>query len=220
MFFSSIMIKKNDFIEIQFVGKANGEIFDTNIKEEAKKADLNIKIEPLIVVVGQKMLVEGFDKSLEGKEIGKKYKIKLKKGEDFGERKRELIRTIPISVFREKKVEPQRGMSFLLDNVLVKIIAVSGGRVIADFNNPLASKEIEYEFTIKRKISEEKEKIKALNNFFFKQDLDFEVNDKIIFKVDKGLKPLIEAFKDKFKEILGKEIQIGEKQEKNSTDKK
>ncbi len=29
--------KKNDFIEIEFTGRANGEIFDTTIKKEAEK---------------------------------------------------------------------------------------------------------------------------------------------------------------------------------------
>lgn len=211
MFFFSIMIKKQDFVEIEFTGKANGELFDTNIKKEAEKSNLDIKIEPLTIVVGQKMLVEGFDKALEGKETGKKYKVKLKKGEDFGDRKRELIRTIPISVFIEKNVNPQRGMTFLLDNTLVKIIAVSGGRVITDFNNPLSGKEIEYGFTIKKKIDKLEEKIDALNNFFFKQKLDFEIKDKIIFKVDEKIMPFVESLKDKFKEILKKEIKVEEK---------
>jgi len=220
------MIKKNDFVEIEFVGKANGEVFDTNIKEEAKKAKLEIKEKPLIVCVGQGMLLKAFDEALEKKEINKKYNLKLKPEEAFGKRKRELIKTIPVSVFREKDVEPQRGMSFLLDNVLVKIIAVSGGRVIVDFNNPLSGKDIEYDFKIKRKIDELEEKINSLTEIFFKQKLNFEINDKIVFKIDEKIIPLIEGFKEKFKEMLGKDIEVkkAEKAEKtpkkNSTGKK
>jgi FKBP-type peptidyl-prolyl cis-trans isomerase 2 len=33
-------IQKNDFIEIEFTGKANGEVFDTTNPSEAKKLDL------------------------------------------------------------------------------------------------------------------------------------------------------------------------------------
>jgi len=42
------MIKKNDFVEIEFTGKIldTGEIFDTNIKEEAEK--INPKIESVL----------------------------------------------------------------------------------------------------------------------------------------------------------------------------
>jgi len=214
------MIKKKDFIEIEFTGKADGNIFDTNIKEQAKKINMNIEATPTVIIVGEGMLIKGFDKALEGKEIGKKYKISLSPKESFGERKREMIKTIPLSAFTEKQVNPQRGMTLLLDNQLVKIIAVSGGRVITDFNNPLSGKNIEYEFKIKRKITDEKEKISSLSKYFFKQELDFEVKDKILFKVDKKIAPFLDSFSDKFKKLVGKEIKVEEKNTEKETSSK
>jgi len=208
-------ISKKDFVEIDFIGKIKdtGEIFDTNIKEESKKLSQQAEVKPLLISVGHDMLVKGFDKALEGKEIGKKYNISLTPEEAFGKRKSELVRLIPLRVFREKNFNPIPGMVLNLDNMLVKILTVSGGRVTADFNNPLAGKEIEYEFTIKRKITDEKEKIDSLQDFLFRQKFSFEIKDKkIIFSEEAA--PFLQIFGQKFKEILGKETEVKAKDKK------
>jgi len=201
--------KKNDLVELEFLGrnKDNGEVFDTNIKTEAEKINFKIQEKPLIVCIGQGMLVKGFDKALEGKDTGKKYKIALSPEEAFGIRNPGLIRIIPIKIFEEKNLNPFAGMIVSLDNLIAKIITVSGGRVIVDFNNPLSGKEIEYEFTINKKIQDEKEKINSLQDFFFKQRFSFSIRDKkIIF--EKSAEPFIKIFEEKFKEILKKEPNI------------
>ena len=72
-----------------------------------------------------------------------------------------------------------------------------------------------------------KEKIKSLNDFFFRKSLNFEVKEnKLIFnlnKEDTQLKNLIELLKDKYKEMLNLEVEVkvGEvKEEKKKEDKK
>ena len=202
-------IKKNDFIEIEFVGriKDTGEIFDTNIKEEAEKINLQIETKPLIVCVGGGMLVKGFDKVLEEKEIGKKYKITLVPEDSFGLRNPQLIKIIPMRAFKEKKMNPTAGMMLNFDGMIAKIITASGGRVITDFNNPMAGKDIEYEFTTKKKVEDEKDKINALQDFFFKQRFSFSIKEKkIIF--EKKAEPFLKIFGEKFKEILEKNSDI------------
>ena len=201
-------LQKNDFIEIEFTGKANNEIFDTTDKEEAKKLGLEADVKPLIVSIGYQMLLKGFDDSLEGKETGKKYSIKLSPEKAFGKRQPSLIKTMPIRVFHEKQMNPYPGMSVQLDDYIAKILSVSGGRVIVDFNNPMAGKEIEYDFTIKRKVDDSKEKINALQDFFLRQRFDFEIKDnKVIFKKEE-IKPFVEVFKQKFKDMTGLDFEV------------
>lgn len=214
-------VNKNDFIEIEFTGKANNEIFDTTDKEEAKKLGLEADVKPLIVSVGNQMLLKGFDDSLEGKETGKKYSIKLTSDKAFGKRNPQMIKTMPIKIFHEKQMNPYPGMSVQLDNYIAKILSVSGGRVIVDFNNPLAGKDIEYDFTIKRKIDDGKEKINALQDFFLRQRFDFEIKDnKVIFKKQE-IKPFIDVFKQKFKDMTGLDFEVGEaKEEKEIREEK
>jgi hypothetical protein len=134
-----------------------------------------------------------------------------------------MIKTMPIKVFLEKNMHPVPGMTIQLDQYVAKILSVSGGRVIIDFNNPLAGKEITYNFEIKNRINDEKEKINSLQEFFFRDKFDFEIKDKkILFKNkkpdandplgEKKLSFLIEVFKQKFKDILGLEIEEDKKE--------
>lgn len=217
--------KKGDFVEIEFVGRnitANGEVFDTNIAEELKKLDPKAEPQPFIVCIGRGMAIKGFDEGLEGKEIGKKYKIQLSSDKAYGKRHKELVKLIPLKAFTEQKVHPQPGMTLALDNNLVKIISVSGGRVLVDFNNPLAGKELEFEFTIKRILSDTKEKASALQKFFFGQVFEFDTDEKskkIVFK-DTKLANLLNVFKDKFKEMLGYEVEIFEGKKKEEPSEK
>jgi len=206
-----VKVNKNDFIEIEFIAKVkDGEVFDTNIPSEAKKLDSKIQVKPLVICVGQAMLLSGLDKQLEGKEIGKKYSLEIQPEEGFGERKKELVKLMPLGVFTEKNVTPRPGMTFALDNFLVKIITVSGGRVLVDFNHPLSGKILIYDITINKKIQDLEEKVNALNEFFFKSPIKFKVEKekkKIIFE-DKNLKPMVDMFKDKYKEVLGFDIYV------------
>ena len=131
-----MVVKNNDFVELEFTGKSNGEVFDTTDKEKAKSLGSDSEVSPLIVCVGAEMVVKGFDSALVGKEVGKSYSIHLSPGEAFGKRDPKLIKTMQIRLFHEKNINPQPGMVFQMDAYLVKVLSVSGGRVTADFNNP------------------------------------------------------------------------------------
>ena len=81
-------IKKNDFIEIEFTGKikGTGEIFDTNIKVDAPTTNdqrPTTELKPFILSVGHKMLPNGFDADLEGKDTEKSYTLDLKPEDAF-----------------------------------------------------------------------------------------------------------------------------------------
>jgi FKBP-type peptidyl-prolyl cis-trans isomerase 2 len=141
----------------------------------------------------------------------------------FGPRNAGLVKMIPMKIFIEQKVYPQAGMTLALDNALVKVVSVSGGRVLVDFNNPLAGKDIEYEFAIKKIITDSKEKVTALQNILFGQAFEFDLqedgkNKKIIFK-DLKLAQLLDVFRSKFKELLGFDVEILEKKEEKKEEK-
>jgi len=219
-------IKKNDIVELKYTGYHDKVVFDSNVEAELKKINPDANAEKLVVVVGHGMVVPGFDKAIEGKEIGKEYEISLSPKEGFGERKRELIKTIPLKVFHAKRVDPKPGMTLALDNMLVKIITVSGARVVADFNNPMAGKDVTYKFSVERRIDDEKEKCENVFNLFFRIKPDFEIKDKVIVKGPKKFEFFVTALKDKFKEIIGKELAFEEikkeerKEEKDKTEEK
>jgi len=209
--------KKGDFIEIEFIGYANGTVFDTNIKEKAKEINLEIETKPFVVCIGRGMVVSGFDKQLEDKEINQKYKIRIEPEEGFGRRNPSLIRIIPLSAFRKQEMNPVPGLMLNLDGMIAKILSVSGGRVSVDFNNPLSGKDIEYDFTIKRKVESDEEKVNSLQDFFFKKRFKLKTEEKkIIFEPEAST--FVRILRKKLSEILGKEIEVEKKEEKQKTE--
>jgi len=205
--------EKNDFIEVEFTGRIKeGEIFDSNVLEELKKLNPKAEAKPFILSLGNGMFLEGIENFLIGKEIGK-YEIELKPENAFGFRNPNLIQKMPIKVFFEHKINPVPGAVFSFDNKIGKVLAVSGGRVMMDFNNPLAGKDVVYNINVLRKIENLDEKIKSLVEFLFKSNFSYKIeNKKIILEVDKGFKAFAELFKDKFKELLDLDLEVEEKE--------
>jgi len=203
-------IQKNDFIELEFTGKANNEIFDTTNPEEAKKIGIDADVKPMVLSVGNEMLLKGLDSDIPGKEIGKKYSLNLTPDKAFGKRNPKMIRTVPIKIFHEKQMNPYPGLTVQMDNYIAKILSVSGGRVSVDFNNPLAGKDVTYDYTIKRKVEDDTEKINALQDFFFRSRFEFIIKDKKVIFQKPEIKPFIDVFKERFKTVTGFEFVVVE----------
>lgn len=209
-----MLIKKNDFIEIEFTGYANDQIFDTTNKEDAEKIGLNIKnIKPLIISVGNQMIIQGLDEDLEGKETGTEYSINITSEKAFGRRNPNMIKTYGINHFKKQNINPHVGMTLQLDNILAKIISVNGGRVTIDFNNPLAGKNINYKYKVNKVITEEKDKVNSLQDFFFKHRFDFKIKDKKVIFNDDKIKIFIDLLSQKFKDMTELEFIIDEKEQ-------
>ncbi|MGC9309138.1 MAG: FKBP-type peptidyl-prolyl cis-trans isomerase [Candidatus Nanoarchaeia archaeon] len=217
-------INKNDFIEIEFTGKLKdtGEIFDTNKKKDAKK--LGKEPKPYIMAVGHGMLIKGLDDELIGKETGKEYTSEFPPEKAFGKRRKEMVKMIPMRAFQEQNIMPRRGMQLSLDGQLVRILSASGGRVLVDFNNPLAGKDVIYEYKINKKIDDLNEKINALQDFFFRKQFDFNVKDKTIeFYIpekQKQLQQFVKLMEKGFKDILGMNVEVKPEKSKQEPENK
>ncbi|MFW6233226.1 MAG: FKBP-type peptidyl-prolyl cis-trans isomerase [Nanoarchaeota archaeon] len=209
-------LKKSDFIEIEFTGRTeDGEIFDSNIKEDLKKSNIDenkVQAKPFVFALGHDMFLKGIDEFLIGKpETQKEYEIELKPEKAFGKRDSKQIQMIPMNVFKEHNINPSRGAMFHFDGKVAKVISVSGGRVLVDFNNPLAGKNVIYKIKLLRKINNQEDKINSLNKLFFNQELEFEIKDKkLILKLNPQSSQLALMLKDKYKEILGLDLEVEE----------
>lgn len=214
------LTKKKDFVEIKYTGYSNNEIFDSNIEEDVKKLNPEAKPHRTLVVIGAGMVVAGLDKALEGKEFNKEYLISLKPKEAFGERKKEMIKIIPLASFTSQKIVPRPGMILTLDHYLVKVLSVSGARVTVDFNNPLAGKDVTYKLIITRKVDDLKEKAEALFEFFFRGIPKFEIDGtKVLVVGPKGMDFFVNAFKEKFKDLASIDLEFKEEIQKETSQK-
>ncbi|VVB83365.1 Putative FKBP-type peptidyl-prolyl cis-trans isomerase [uncultured archaeon] len=204
-------MQKKDFIEVEFTGKTkDGEIFDSNIKKNLEKLNPDANPKPLIFSLGEGMFLKGIDDFLIGKEISK-YTIELSPEKAFGPRVKEFVQMVPIKLFHSQNLNPVPGAVFNFDGRIAKVLSVSSGRVMIDFNNPLAGKEVTYEINVLRKVDDINEKAKSLIEFLFRREFKFSVKDKkLIIEVEKNLAQLIEMFKEKFKDILDLDLEVKE----------
>ena len=211
-------LQKKDFIEIEFTGRVkDGEIFDSNILEDMKELheghSHEIEAKPIIFCLGEGMFLKGIDDFLIGKEVGN-YQIELSPDRAFGARLAQLVQMVPIKVFQSQKLNPIPGSVFNFDGRIAKVLTVSGGRVIVDFNNPLAGKTVIYNIRVLKKVEVLNEKVKSFIDFLFRQELMFSIEgNKVILEVEKQMAEFVSMFKEKFKDVLGMEMEVRQKAE-------
>ena len=145
--------KEGDFIEIEYTGsiKESGIVFDTTSMDLAKKSNLyeiNKTYGPIIVCLGHEQLLKGLDEQIRDKELNKDYKVEVKAEKAFGKKSAQLIQMISASKFKEQKVPVAAGMQVNIDGKIGIIKSISGGRIIIDFNHPLAGVDLAYNIKI------------------------------------------------------------------------
>lgn len=165
-------IKKHDFVEIEYTGRLREDktIFDTTEEKVARENgvyDKNAEYSPAIVCIGENNLLKSLEEQMIGKEAEKEYTFEINSENAFGRKDAKLIQMIPLNKFRQQKIQPVPGLQLNIDGVFGMIKTVSGGRVLVDFNHPLAGKNLVYEVKIKRIVEDSKEKISALLKLHF-----------------------------------------------------
>ena len=202
-------IKNNDFVELDYTGrlKDTNDVFDTT-KEDVAKANklFNPKAtyKPVIICVGEAMILKGLDDQLLGKELGA-HTVALSADNAFGKKDAKLIRLVPLRRFAEQGIQPMPGLQVNIDGTMGTVRAISGGRIILDFNHPLAGKDVLYEVTLTRLVSDTAEKIKAWLHLVFGMNAEVTVTgDTAVAVVQKEIPAMIavEATK-KLAEITG-----------------
>jgi peptidylprolyl isomerase len=160
-------LQKGDFILLDYIAKVKetGEVFDTTIEEIAKKERLYKEgeiYEPKLVVIGEGWVLKAFDESLTNMDVGKTETIEIPPEKAFGARDPEKVRRVPLRHLTAKGITPTLGMRLEYDGKMATVRAIGAGRVLLDFNPPLAGKTLVYEVTVKKKLETPEEKIAAL----------------------------------------------------------
>ena len=174
--------QKGDVVVLDYVLKLKdtGEVIDTTIEQVAKESGIykeDTKYEPFVIVVGEGRLIPGIEEAVEGMEKGQEKEVEIPPEKGFGPRDPSKIRRYTMGEFRRagiRNVYP--GMVVEIGNNVGVVKAVSGGRVIVDFNHPYAGKTLIAKLFVRDVINDEKEKIKALVRRRLK-DAEVEVSD-------------------------------------------
>lgn len=230
-------IKKGDFVELEYTGKLeDGAVFDTTNEKTAKENGLyNEKAVygPVIICMGQHHVLKGLDDAIEGKEPGQTFTAEIRPEDGFGKKNAKLLKMIPGNIFRRDGIEPVKGMPVNIDNNYGTIISVSGGRIIVDFNHPLASKKLIYDVKLDKIVEKDEDKIRALVKLKIGDDIKVKYDDATktaVVEIEKLPKEIQEIMKKGFMEIIPslkdikfekekKEDKVEEKKDEKKEDK-
>lgn len=159
-------IKKGDFVKIDYTGRlTDGAIFDTTSEKEAQAAkifDEKGRYKPVLVIVGKGQAVRGLDEAIDGMNVGDEKEITVPPEKGFGMRDPNLLNVVPLSQFEHEKVNPAPGMVVSIDNRDGTVKSVGGGRVIVDFNHPLAGQELKYKMKVVSLLETTQDKSQAI----------------------------------------------------------
>jgi FKBP-type peptidyl-prolyl cis-trans isomerase 2 len=98
--------------------------------------------------------------------IGDKKGFSIPPEDGFGQRDAKLVRIVPRRVFKQNNVEPRPGLVVDFGNIKGRVQSVSAGRIMVDFNNPLAGKTLKYELEVIESIGQPDAQIRALLEFY------------------------------------------------------
>lgn len=161
------MLKKGDFVVIDFTAKIKetDDVFDTTLEEVSKKAKMHKDgdtYEPRLVVIGEGWLIKAVDEALLTMEPDKPTIIEIPPDKGFGQRNPEQEKRVSLTSLREKGINPTLKMRVEYGGKTAFVRAIGAGRVLLDFNPPLAGKTLVYEVTVKKILTNDEEKLRAL----------------------------------------------------------
>jgi FKBP-type peptidyl-prolyl cis-trans isomerase 2 len=145
--------------------KETSEVFDTTVEETAKKEHLYKEgeiYEPKLVVIGEGWVLKALDDSLASMEVSKVCPVEISPDKAFGSRDPEKVKRVPLKQLLARDITPSLGMRVEYGGKMATVRAIGAGRVLLDFNPPLAGKTLVYEVTVKKKLESDEEKVGAL----------------------------------------------------------
>lgn len=134
--------KKNDTVKVHYTGKlTSGEVFDSSVDRE-----------PLEFVLGAGMMIQGFDKAVDGMALNEKKSITIAPEEAYGPVNNDLMQQVPRTQLPEE-MKPEVGQMLVAHSpegqeTHVVVAQVADDHIIVDANHPLAGKELAFEIEL------------------------------------------------------------------------
>lgn len=152
-------------VEYSLFAKDTGELIDTTSEAEAKlyRKYVNEAVyEPDVVIIGEGRFFQGFEESLEKCEVGVEREFEIPAEKGYGPRDPAKVKIYPRRMFEKQNIRPEVGREVRINNEVGRILAVEGGRVIVDFNHPLAGKVLKLKIRVVRVLEDLVEIVKYL----------------------------------------------------------
>lgn len=137
------MSNEGKMVKIHYTGSLDdGEVFDTS----------RLRDEPIEFECMAGTVIKGFDDAVRDIEVGDKKHIHLEPEEAYGERREELVQTVPVDQVPNAQDLPV-GESVYMQGpdghpFPVKVVSVDDENVVFDMNHPLAGKPLNFELEL------------------------------------------------------------------------
>jgi FKBP-type peptidyl-prolyl cis-trans isomerase SlyD len=133
-------IQNNSYVAVQY----------TLTLDSGEVADKSDPGEPLCFLCGAGMIIPGFEKHLEGAEVGQNVKFTVEPEDGYGLRSEEMLLDLPRSRFPDE-VELKAGMTFAgPGGRSFSVMAVEGDSVKVDANHPLAGERLHFDVKVEQ----------------------------------------------------------------------
>ncbi len=173
-----------DFIKINFemyVGD-DKKLVSTNNEQLAKDNDIydeKLHYREAVLIVGSEGLFNEINESFKSAEVGKEYDVTITPENAYGLRDPKNIKVHTVREFQRHEIDPVPGQEITLGNRRGRIISVTPGRVLVDYNHQWAGKSVYYKYNVIAKVDSDVEKVRALIDYNYNQDSeDFKVESK------------------------------------------
>ncbi len=204
-------MKVGSFVKVAYKGMTeDGRVFDEN--------------DGITIIVGAGHVIKGLDKVLKEMEVGEEREVLIDPEEAFGKRDPKKVKFYSAGVFLRQGIRPQPNMLVEINGKKATIVSVNGGRVLVDFNHPLAGKKVRYWIKVIEEVKEPQEKVLGLLTFHLGElakDVGIEVegNKVKILNLPEFAKSRIKEELENYANLKVIFIEGGEKHEHGKHDK-
>ena len=158
---------KGDLVRLEYTGRlaSSGAVFESTDEATARKAGIFSPSDvygPRLALFGSGTVMRGVEEAILFSQPGKEENFLVSPESGFGKRMRGLVRVIPEKQFAEQEFKPVPGMPVSIDGIAARVKSVTSGRVVVDFNHPLAGEQLLYSIKVLEVISDPQKKIEAI----------------------------------------------------------
>lgn len=172
-------MKLGKFVRLEYTGTLdNGNVFDSTDPKVVEGAFGSI-----VIILGAGHVIKGLEKAIFDMKPGDQRELDILPDDGFGKRDPKKIKFYKLQQFTKEGVKPYPGLRVTIEGQLATIKTISSGRVVVDFNHPLAGLKLHYSVKMIEEVVDTEEQIKELLRFHFGKDLEYTIKgDEITIK--------------------------------------
>ncbi len=135
-------VKKGDKVKVHYTGKlTDGTVFDSSLERD-----------PIEFEVGAGQMIAGFDKAVDGMQVGDKKVTDIASAEAYGDKRDDMMVPVPMDKL-PADIKPELGMQLSMQQpdgqaLPVVIAEVNEDHIVLDANHPLAGKDLSFEIEL------------------------------------------------------------------------